>query len=231
MKKLGLIGGIGPESTIPYYRDIVYGLQERVGRKYFPNLIVESLNVFDIFRFCEQQDYQGLVKYLLVGIRNLAAGGAEVAALTGNTPHIVFNELQMLSPIRLVSIIETARDEARRRNFRKVGLLGTIFTMNGEFFKRPFESAAIQVVTPTETEQLYANDKIARELELGVAAEDTRNGFLRIVERMQSESGIEAVVLGCTELPLLFKGAELPIACLDTMRIHIDALIDLALED
>lgn len=161
MKKLGLIGGIGPESTIPYYHDIVYGVQSKVGEKFFPNLTIESLNVFDVLNMCDKKEYEELTNYLMVAINNLRASGADFIALSGNTPHIVFDKLQKRSSIPLVSIIEATCDETKRRNIYKVGLLGTIFTMDGEFFKNPFANNHIEVVTPTDEEKRFVNQKIS----------------------------------------------------------------------
>lgn len=229
MKKLGLIGGIGPESTIPYYHDIVYGVQSRLKEKVFPNLIIESLNVFDVLNMCERKDYEALTNYLMASIDNLRASGVNFIALTGNTPHIVFDELQKRSSIPLVSIVEATCDETKRRNISKVGLLGTIFTMDGEFFKKPFDSNHIEVVIPTDEEKKFVNQKISEELELGIVNKETLSGFLKIVQRMKEENGIQAIVLGCTELPLLFKGIRTPVDCLDTMQIHIQTLINMIL--
>lgn len=231
MKKLGLIGGIGPESTIPYYHDIVYGVQSKIGEKFFPNLIIESLNVFDVLNMCDKKEYEELTNYLMVAINNLRASGADFIALSGNTPHIVFDELKKRSSIPLVSIVEATCDETKRRNISKVGLLGTIFTMDGEFFKKPFENNHIEVVTPTDEEKRFVNEKISQELELGIVKEETLSAFLKIVQRMKDENGIQAIVLGCTELPLLFKGIRTPVDCLDTMQIHIQTLVNMIIED
>lgn len=231
MKKLGLIGGMGPESTIPYYHDIVYGVQNKVGKKFFPNLTIESLNVFDVLNMCERNEYDKLIKYIMVAINNLKASGADFAALSANTPHIVFDELKKCSPIPLVSIVETACDEAKRRNISKLGLLGTIVTMNGEFFKKPFLKNNIEVITPTDEEKGFVNQKISQELELGIVKEETLSAFLKIVQRMKDENGIQAIVLGCTELPLLFKGVQTPVDCLDTMQIHIQTLVNMIIEE
>lgn len=230
IKKLGLIGGIGPESTIPYYHDIVYGVQKKLGKKFFPNLTIESLNVFDILTICSKKDYTELVNYLMVAINNLKASGAEFVAMSGNTPHIVFDELQKRSSIPLVSIVEATCDETKRRNIKKVGLLGTIFTMREDFFKKPFVKNNIQVIVPTEKEMAYIDQKISDELELGVVKQETLAEFLKVIQRMKDEQGIEAIILGCTELPLLFKDAKTPVECLDTMQIHIDTLIDTILK-
>ncbi|QRM57247.1 amino acid racemase [Sinorhizobium sp. BG8] len=229
MKKLGLIGGIGPESTLLYYRKLVYAAHERIGEHFFPNLTIESLNVFEVFRFCQAKEYDGLTAYLMTGINNLIAAGAEIVALTGNTPHIVFGELRAQSCVPLISIVEATRQEALRRTVNRIGLLGTRFTMEADFFKEPLRDVGIDVIAPTAPEIDYIADKIASELERGIVKDETRTRFLAIVERMRGEHGIDALVLGCTELPLLLNGTPLPLQTLDTMEIHIDALLEASL--
>lgn len=229
MKKLGLIGGIGPESTLLYYRKLVYAAHERVGEHFFPNLTIESLNVFDVFRYCQAKDYDGLTAYLMAGIDNLIAAGAEIVAMTGNTPHIVFGALQAQSGVPLVSIVEATRDEAVRQCISRLGLLGTRFTMEADFFKEPFRASGIDVIAPTALEIDYIADRIADELERGIVRDETRAAFLAVVQRMKDEQGIDAVVLGCTELPLLFSGVEVPVKTLDTMEVHIRALLEMTL--
>lgn len=230
MKKLGLVGGMGPESTIPYYHDIVYGVQGRIGKKLIPNLTIESVNVFEVLKLCSEQKYDELTDYLMQAIRNLTASGADFIALSANTPHIVFDRLQERSAVPLVSIVDAACREAIRLNMHKLGLLGTIFTMTEDFFKKPFYNNNIEIITPTAEEMEYVNLKISSELEFGIVKEETLQGFQKIIKRMQQEDGIEAVILGCTELPLLLSDEVSPVPCLDTMQIHIRRLIDLIVE-
>lgn len=225
MKKLGLVGGMGPESTIPYYHDIVYGVQAKVGKAFFPNLTIESVNVFEVLGLCGEQKYDELVDYLMEAINNLINSGADFVALSANTPHIVFDKLQEKSPVPLVSIIEATKDEAIRQNKRKLGLLGTIFTMTGDFYKLPFQNSGIEIVVPNRDEMKFINQKISSELEHGIVKEETLKGFQEITERMKNEDGIEAIILGCTELPLLLNDEVSPVPCLDTMKIHVEALV------
>lgn len=231
MKKLGLIGGTGPESTIEYYKGIEYGVQQKLGKRFFPHLTIESLSVFEVLAFCEKRDYDGLTAYLLDGIRNLAAAGAECAALTGITPHIVFDRLTENAPIPLVSMVDAARDYALTQNYQKVCLLGTLPTMSGTFFQNSFATRGVEVVTPNEEEMRYIGEKIETELELGQVLPDTQRHFCRIAERMVQEQHVQAIVLGCTELPLLFSGVNLPVPYIDVMRVHIQTLVDLILSD
>ena len=230
MKKLGLVGGMGPESTSPYYHDIVYGAQNKIGKELFPNLTIESVNVFEVLRLCNEQKYDALTDYLMQAIRNLINSGSDFIALSANTPHIVFDRLKELSTVPLVSIVEAVCDEAIRLDKHKVGLLGTVFTMTGDFFKKPFYDNHIEIVTPNAEEMEYINYKISAELELGIVNDETLLGFQKIIKRMQEEERIEAVILGCTELPLILSDEVSPVPCLDTMKIHIQRLIDWIVE-
>lgn len=230
MKKLGLVGGMGPESTIPYYHDIVYGVQKASGKDFFPSLTIENVNVFEVLGLCGQQKYDELVEYLMKAINTLIGSGADFVALSANTPHIVFDRLQELSSVPLLSIVEAAYQEAAHRNYQKLGLLGTIFTMEKDFFKKPFLKNGINIIIPTKEERDYINHKIASELELGIVKEETLAEFQKIITRMKEENGIDAVVLGCTELPLLLNDNNSPVPCLDTMAIHIQAIIRTILE-
>lgn len=172
---------------------------------FFPNLTIESVNVFDVLRLCGEQKYDELTDYLMKAINNLIGSGCDFAALGANTLHIVFDKLQEKSNIPLVSIVETAKDEAVLQNLHRLGLLGTIFMMTGDFFKMPFYRHDIEIMTPNAEEMEYVNGKISSELELGMIKSKTLEGFQKILERMKEDDGIEAVILGCTELPLLLN--------------------------
>ena len=229
MKKLGLIGGTGPESTIEYYRQIEYGVQEKTGC--FPNLVIESLSVFDVLRFCREKDYDGLAAYLVKGFCRLSDAGADFACLTGITPHIVFDEIAKFSPIPVVSIVETACERAKTHGYTKIALLGTYPTMAGSFFQNTFRAQGIEVVTPTEEEMNYIGTKIETELELAQVLPETQRQICKIAERLVSEEHVQAIVLGCTELPLILNDTLISVPCLDVMKIHIEKLISLILEE
>lgn len=226
-----MLGGVGPESTIPYYRGIIYGVQKKVGRPYFPPLTIESLSTFEVIRMSFHGLLEELTGYLLAGVRNLEAAGADFGALACNTGHMVFKELQAQSSIPLVSIVDVTCAEAQRQSFTKLGLLGTAATMDGVFFKRPFERAGMEIATPSDAEKEWIEQKITDELEFGIVKPETVSEFQKIVKRMMERNGIQAVILGCTELPMLFTDAALPVPVLDTMQIHIAVLVEKIMED
>lgn len=230
MKKLGLVGGTAPESTLVYYRDINHLVHERTNGKTFPELSIESVNLYRALEYCKKQRYEELIAYLLQAIQNLAKGGAEFAVLTANTMHVVYDALEIQSPIPLVSIVDAVCEEAKRRNLKKVGLLGTIFTMKGHFFKAPFLKQGIEIITPSESVMELVNDRIANELEMGIVKESTTQELIDVISEMQEKSGIEAIILGCTELPLALNEENCPVPCLDTMEIHIETLVEKILQ-
>lgn len=216
---------MGPQSTGPYYLGIVYGVQEKTNDTFFPNLTIESLNVFEILKMIEDEKYEELTDHFLKALTNLKNAGAEFAALTANTAHIVFDRLKDKSPLPLISIVESTCDEAIRRGYSRVGLLGTIFTMKRDFYKEPFIRKGVEVIIPKEEELGYIDEKITSELEYGIVTKETEEQFIRIIKRMAEEDGIQAVILGCTELPLLLSDDNSPIPCLDTVKIHTQDII------
>lgn len=225
MKKLGLIGGIGPESTVAYYRKIIHGVQAQAGKENLPRLSIESLNAFTVFSLCRAREFDQLADYVLSAIRSLAAGGADMVALTGNTPNIVMDRVLPASPIPIVSAIDATCNEAQAQGATKVGLLGTVFTMTNTFFKAPFEDRGIQVVVPNEQQIAHIQAKIEAELEHGVVTDSTRQEFIAIIQDMQQREGIDRIALACTELPLILSNSNSPVPCLDTVEIHVEALI------
>lgn len=231
MRRLGLVGGTGPESTIAYYRAVIGGVQAARGPETLPPLLIDSLSVFRVLELCSREDDDGLTDYLTESVAGLARAGAEVATLTALTPHIVFDRLAERSPIPLVSAVVATRDAALERGVKRVALLGTEYTMTRDFFAVALREAGIDVVIPSAEEITYIQEKIVRELEHGVVLEETRAGFVAIIERLREQQGAEQVILGCTELPLLLDDETSPLPCLDPVEIHTRALVSAVLDD
>lgn len=212
-----------------YYRQIEYGIQKQTGC--FPDLIIESLSVFDVLKYCDVNDYEGLIEYLCKGIQNLIQGGADFVCFTGITPHVVFDQVQTKISIPIISMMDAACEEIQRQGYRKIGLLGTYPTMKQDFFKTPLIHNGIDVITPSEDEMIYIGNKIKKELEFGIVNQNTQRKLCEIINRMKKENHIEAVILGCTELPLILNNEILTIPCLDVMNIHIRKLISVIIDD
>ncbi len=225
MKTAGMIGGLGPESTVDYYRAIIARYRARNPDGSYPALIINSLDVSKGIRLVDSGRLAELEDYLAEGVESLARAGATFGFLSANTPHIVFDQVQRRSPIPLLSIVRAACDRASSLGLKRVGLLGTRFTMQADFYPAEFQRAGIVVVSPKESEQQFIHDKYINELLNGTFLPETRSGILRIAQRMKAEDGAEAIILAGTELPLLLRGSGSDIQLLDTTEIHVEAIV------
>jgi len=224
-KTLGLIGGTGPEATIDYYRLLIAKYRELADGN-SPSLIINSVNLKFMIEWMTAGELDRVADYLSAEIEKLRKAGADFAALTANTPHIVFDELQQRSALPLISIVEATRDHVQKLGLKTVALFGTRFTMQGSFYPEVFSRTDIKLVTPNEEEQNYIHTIYLGELLKDVFLPETRAKLLAIADTMRARDGIEAVILGGTELPLLLRDEEhngMPL--LDTTHIHVDRLI------
>jgi aspartate racemase len=225
MKTLGIIGGIGPESTIEYYRFIIASYREKKKDGSYPSIIINSINLQKAVDLITAGEFVRVAEYLVVELHKLAKAGADFGLLAANTAHIVFDEVQRQSPIPLISIVQATCDAAKLRGLKKLGLLGTRFTMQGRFYPEIFSREGIVLVTPDEGEQAYIHKKYMGELVNGIFLPETRERLLAILNALQKREGIEGLILGGTELPLILRDATTDIPFLDTTKIHVESAV------
>ena len=227
MKIAGMIGGLGPESTVDYYRSIIARYRARNPDGGYPSLIVNSLDLSKGIRLVDTGQLSELADYLAAGVEALVRAGAVFGFFSANTPHIVFDEVQRRSPIPLLSIVRAACDRAQAMGLKNVGLFGTGFTMKASFYPDEFQRAGIAIIRPKESEQDFIHQKYLNELLNGTFLPETRAELLRIARRMKVENGAEAMILAGTELPLLLRDSESSdIKFLDTTEIHVEVIVD-----
>jgi aspartate racemase len=225
MKTLGLIGGTGPESTIDYYRLLVAKYREQADG-HSPPVIITSINLKQMVEWMTAGNLAAVTDNLAAEFERLRQAGADIAALTANTPHIVFDELQQRSSLPLISIVEATCEEAQARGMTTVGLFGTRFTMQAPFYPAVFARAGIKLVIPTVQEQDYIHDIYLNELLKDLFLPETRARLLEIADEMKRRDNIEGLILGGTELPLVLRAEEHNgISLLDTTRIHVNKLV------
>jgi aspartate racemase len=229
MKKIGIIGGIGPESTLDYYRGIIDACRQRIGGIGSPEIIIYSADLGELVAIVESKALDKLAEYLLVRIEALQAAGAEFAAIASNTPHVVFDEVQRRSPLPLVSIVEATCAKALSMGVRRCGLLGTGFTMKADFFQKLFRERGIPVVVPSAEEQQFIHQKLFSEIELGIFKDETRQDLLDIVKRMIERDAIDSIIMGCTELPLILPATAHGIPLLNTTALHVERIVSYCL--
>lgn len=228
MKKIGLVGGTGPESTLMYYKELNTRIDQLTEGKAMPDLAIESVDFRKAWAYVSNGENDKLADYLSEKVSCLKSTGCEVISLTAGTMHLVINEIEKKTGVSLVSIPKAVADEAASRGYTKVGLLGTIFTMEQDYMKKDLIDAGIEVCIPDKEDRELVAKRIFEELELGIVKEETLKEFQDLIVKMQKEQGIQAVILGCTELPLLLNEKNSPLPVLDSVEIHIRKLIELA---
>jgi aspartate racemase len=227
MKTLGIIGGLGPESTVDYYQRIIALYRERTGDRHYPEFVIVSVDLRKGLDFMESNDLSGMADYLLEGINKLARAGADFGIISANTPHIVFDEVAPKSPIPLISIVEATRAAAKAQNLKRLALFGTRYTMQASFYPKVFSREGIELLVPEPNDQNWIHDKYFSELVPGIFLPETRAGLIAIVDRIKAKSDIDGVILAGTELPLILCDPHHNgIPFLDTTKIHVEKAVD-----
>ncbi|MCL2031852.1 MAG: amino acid racemase [Methanomassiliicoccaceae archaeon] len=225
MKKAGIVGGIGPASTLDYYRGVIEGYRARTGGSY-PEVVINSVSMSEMMSFVQNKDWDSLVKMLADAVNDLANAGADIAAIASNTPHIVFERVRKLSPVPLISIVEETCKYAQRKGCKRILITGTRFTMGSGLYSEALGKYGIEAVVPSEEEQADIHGFIFPNLENGIVVPEDRQRMLEIVNRLITEHEADAVALACTELPLMIKEEDLGVLILDTAQIHIASIVN-----
>src|SRR5258707_14066525 len=202
MKTLGIIGGLGPESTLDYYQRIIALFRERTGDRHYPEFVIVSVDLKKGLGFMDANDLSGMANYLLESIDKLARAGADFGIISANTPHIVFDEVASRSPIPLISIVEATCAAAKAQNLKRLALFGTRYTMQADFYPKVFSREGIELVVPESKDQDYIHEKYFSELVSGNFLPETRAELLAVVDRLKAKIDIDGVILAGTELPL-----------------------------
>jgi aspartate racemase len=221
---VGLVAGLGPESTIDYYRRLLSAWGSRHPGT-APSIVLDSLDVQLALRLVTN-DRRALVAYLLESVNRLHGAGATFGAITANTPHTVFAELSAASPLPLISIVDVCAAEAERRGLRRLLILGTRFTMTESFYPEAFRLRALEAVPPAREEVGWIHEEYLG-LVRGEFTEKARARFTDLIERSRALLAIDGVILGGTELPILMRAplvAGVPL--LDTTGIHVEAIVE-----
>jgi len=225
--RCGLVGGMGPESTLDYYKLIVEHFRGGEDGAY-PELTVDVVDLEPILRFLEAGDRAALADYVLSSVERLARAGCTFAALTSNTSHTVFPDVAARSPIPLVSIVEAAAAYASELRLARPALLATSFTVKAGFYQQVFARRGMTIVAPSPDEQAYLHQKYMDELVHGIVRDDTRSAFLRMANRLAAEERADGLILGGTEIPLLLRDAKgIDIPMIDTTIVHVKKLVQM----
>jgi aspartate racemase len=232
MKRIALIGGVGPESTIEYYRLIIKRFQERLNTKDYPEIIINSINMTEMLNCLFNNQLDDLANLLIEKIKILEKSEVDYVAIASNTPHIVFDNLADKVKVSLISIVEETCKVINDKKIQRVGLLGTKFTMTSGFYNKVAEKYEIEIIIPDSIDQDFIHDKYMTELLINKIVPETKKQLIQIVRTLKEKKSIEAVVLAGTELPLILNQSDFDdIEILDTTKIHVENIVSRMIEN
>lgn len=228
MKKLGLVGGISWVSTIDYYRFINEGINEKLGDLNFAECIIYSLNFNDFQRNNTNDNWDATFELLLNACKSLEKSGAEAIVLCANTAHAVSDRLEKETQLPIIHVATATANKINEQGLKKVGLLGTKFTMEMDFYFKKLAENNIEAIVPfLQEERDFIQQTLKEELGRGIIKEQTKRAYLSIIEKL-IENGAEGIILGCTEIPMLINQEDVAVPVFDTTKIHSEAAVNFA---
>lgn len=230
MKTIGIIGGLGPPSTVKYYEGLTAGIQERTnGAAHGAQLIINSVNGADIAAFRKAGDDDGEGAFFVRQAKRLEAAGADCILIASNTSHknVPYIEKEVSLPI--IHLAQATADAIVKASLQKIILLGTVPTMEGDFYRRYLDQAGLKIIVPDDQDRAFINESIYTRLVKNIVTDDDNARFAAITQKLIEEHDAEGVILGCTELTLLDMPLRLGAPLFDTVQIHVNAALDFAL--
>jgi len=229
MKKIGILGGMSPESTTLYYEHITRTYTARFGNYGYPEILIYSVNFQKYVDWQHSGQWQEAAREMAEALERLHGAGADFGLIATNTMHIVFEEVQRAVHMPLISIVQATAESVLAAGLRSVGLLGTIFTMRERFFREGLERCGITALVPEPDSQQRMNDVIYQELCRGEIRTESRRLFLDIIDPLRAQ-GAQGIVLGCTEIPLLVEPQHCDLPLFNTALLHAAKALDFALQ-
>lgn len=228
MQTLGLIGGISWISTVDYYKLINQGINEKLGGLNFSQCIIYSFNYADIKKNNDANDWENTFQMLSKAGEHLKSSGAKAIVLCANTMHFIADRLEKEIGLPLIHIATVTATEIEKSGLKKIGLIGTKFTMELDFFKSKLSDKGIEAIIPNDEDREFVHTTIFDELGKGIVKEETKKRYLAIVDSL-IENGAEGIILGCTEIPLVIQPADVAVPTFDTALIHSKAAVEFSL--
>ena len=228
MKTIGLIGGMSWESSLEYYRIINEETKKRLGGTHSARSIMISVNFDEIESLQNTGDWDALTTIMIDSAKNLEKAGADCIVICTNTMHKMAEDVQNEVGIPLIYISDATANAIKKENINNIGLLGTRYTMEQDFYKGRLEYHDLNVIIPDDDDRGVVHDVIYNELVLGEINDNSRNDYIRIIDKLGKE-GAKGVILGCTEIGLLVKEKDTELKVFDTTYLHALAAVDFAL--
>ena len=224
MKKIGLVGGLGPASTIDYYTGLIDKTKREQGQTVYPEIVIDSVNMTLHDKALVEKDYYRLSEYLIESLENLKAAGAEIAAITANTEHIIWDMVCERFPLPVVSVVDATINEIKKNGYKRVLVFGTVFTLISGLYNNALQKNEINAIIPTDNDAELIGNLIYPNLENGIVIPEDRQKLIEVAEQYIEKYNADAMLLGCTELPLAIKPGDVSVPVLNTTLIHIEEI-------
>lgn len=228
MKTIGMLGGMSFESTLDYYKLINEGIRNQLNGSHSAKIMMYSYDYAELELLLEKNKWDEITNRLTEEAIKLKEQGADFLVICANTMHIVADEVERRSGLKVVHIVKSTLEYAKENKIKKVLLLGTLYTMQSDMYPNIFNKDNIEVITPNKVDQAFIHRTIYLELIRGILSNDSKTRLLNIIKDHQ-KNGVEGVILGCTELPLLVKPSDLEIYVMNTLELHAKAVVQYAL--
>jgi len=225
MKRVGLVGGIGPASTLDYYSGIINEFRKITKGENYPEVIILSINMSEMLSYIEKDHWDSVILLLVKASERLSAAGADFAAMASNTPHLVFGEVSSRSPVPMISIVEETCRTVKSSLYSRPLCIGTLFTMRNRLYSEPLEKYGITSLLPSDEDQKKIHSFIFPNLENGIVVPEEKEKMIALLKNIINEKDADSVILGCTELPLMIKPGDLPVPIFNTTDIHIRSIV------
>jgi aspartate racemase len=226
MKTVGIIGGIGPESTVYYYQRIIKEIQKRTKSLHYPNINIASIDMTEMLSYEENREYDELVNMLSLAVERLRKASSDFVVIASNTPHVVFDRLEKVVAVKLISIVDSTCEYIKNKGYKKALLTGTLYAMQENFYNKYAVKNHFNLIVPSREDMLNIQNVIFPELEEGVIIPEKKEKYIGIVEKYTKEQNIDCVILGCTELPLMISDKDVSIPAINTSEIHVQKIVD-----
>ncbi|RLF41504.1 MAG: aspartate racemase [Thermoplasmata archaeon] len=231
MKTIGLIGGTSWNSTLEYYRILNETVKKKLGGSHSAKCILYSIDFEDIRESLNDEKWEDVAKILIDASKRIEKAGADFILICANTLHKIVDDIQENISIPILNIIEVTAEKIKEQGIKKVGLIGTRFTMKEDFYKKILEEKySIEVVLPDKKDIETLHGIISDELCKGIVKQGSKERIKKIINNLTSRRA-EGIILGCTELPLLIKQEDIDMPIFDTTRIHAISAVECALEN
>lgn len=230
MKKIGLVGGIGPASTIEYYWGLIQKSLNEQNNSIYPEIVIDSVNMLRHDVALQNGDYSVLSEYLLSSLSNLRAAGAEIAAITANTEHIVWDRICNNFPLPVISIVDETIKEIQRLRFKKVLIFGTELTLRSGLYEKALTENGLKAVIPSNAEISLLGKLIYPNLENNIVIPSDKAKIITLANKYITKENVDALILGCTELPIAIKSEDINVPIVNTTQVHINAIYQYAIQ-